>query len=112
MIAKSLPVSSFLEAVEKWLTALKSCDFELAQFQAHQIRAIGQLLAFDPEFKPIFLRNSMTCIDQPAEFSLECLYAFLGAVSEAACSGHYRVPASLHVDSPPDPASPPRPKAA
>ena len=89
---KPLPVRAFLGAVRHWLRSVDACDVKDAIFHAKQLKQIGKLLAYDPEFKKIFLENKDHCFDEEPEHVINCVYAYLHAVTDAACSGRYRQP--------------------
>jgi hypothetical protein len=78
-----LPIRTFLTMFGKWLNAMESNRTEDAVFFADELRVIGRMLAMDPEFHRIFNANDGHRGQDGARYALDCLHAFLGALTEA-----------------------------
>ncbi len=47
----------FMDAMEKWISAVRSDDFATARFHAENIVRNGELLTLRPEFRACFARH-------------------------------------------------------
>ena len=90
MGSDALPMIAFLGTTEKWLRAVENRQIDRALFLVCQLRAAGQLIAIDPEFKRIFAENLGGCSHRDPEQALHCVDAFFQAVTDAGRPGRYR----------------------
>lgn len=79
-----LPMRTFLTVFGKWLQAIEFNRLDDATFFADELHAVGQMLAVDPEFHRVFRAGQLHCTHGQPGFALDCLHAFLRAITEAA----------------------------
>jgi hypothetical protein len=66
--------SAFMDAMEKWLKAVRANDFGAAKFHAKDIVLAGELLVIHPEFRRAFQQH---CPDRDPKEALVDLCHFL-----------------------------------
>ena len=71
--------TSFIQAVEKWVSAMQADDFSTAKRHAEFVKAQGDLLAIRPEFRKCFQKH---CASYDAQDALNCLSKFIVCATE------------------------------
>jgi hypothetical protein len=79
-----LPLRTFLSIFGKWLHAIENNRDADATYFADELRVIGRMLAMDPDFHRIFNDNKECASHDGPRYALECLHAFLNALTEAS----------------------------
>jgi hypothetical protein len=75
-----VPTESFVDAVEKWLGAVRANDLGAAKFHAEHMHLHGDLLAIHPEFRAAFKEHWP---DVDPKVALQHLTQFMLCATEA-----------------------------
>jgi hypothetical protein len=86
----TIPMRTFLLAIEKWVESVENRRVDDARFFVEQLHVASEMLAIDPEFKRIFAGNRGECAVEDPEDAFCCLHAFFLAVTDASQPGRFR----------------------